>query len=167
MHHLALNIPNFLEFLPGDFWKPAGRLIWSTVILVIGVGIIFVLAKRPKSPEPTTWAMSMLGAIAVTGLMIIAYGTIPHEWLQFADSYLKWDAANYFIRSGDWFFSTDVNKAAAKDTVAVLIYAVFLGLNVYLFSLWQKRPVATDVVTEPTTKSAGTSAYGRPMTTKA
>ena len=65
------------------------------------------------------------------------------------------------------FIHFDVNKQAANDAVAAMIYVVMLGTNIMLFSKWQKRPVR-----EPEPESAaaedrqpaGTSAYGRPMT---
>ena len=35
----------------------------------------------------------------------------------------------------------DLNKQAANDGIAALIYVVMLVGNIQLFSLWQKRPV--------------------------
>ena len=170
---LAMEIPNLL---PSDLFglhfswmHPAGRLIWSTLLLLVGVGVIVFMAKRPKSPEPPTWAQAMLGALAVFGLMILAYGTVPHEWIVFANSYLDWSAAN-FIFHRNRFIHFDVDQQAANDAVATLIYVVMLVGNIMLFSMWQKRPVrepepaggATDDERQP----AGTSAYRRPVTAR-
>jgi hypothetical protein len=45
---------------------------------------------------------------------------------------------------------------------------VMLGLNVYLFAIWQKRPVRQPDASDATEarQPAGTSAYNRPVTAK-
>jgi hypothetical protein len=170
---LAVHIPNPLPKSVLTFnmsWThPAGRLIWSIVLLLIGIGVILFLAHRPKSPEPATWAVSMVGALAAFSLMLLAYGTVPHEWIVFANSYLKWGTAKYVFQKNR-FIHFDVNKQAANDGIAALIYVVLLGLNVYLFSIWQKRPVRQPEPEPDATEArqpAGTSAYNRPVTAKA
>jgi hypothetical protein len=171
---LAVHIPNLLptNALGKHFsWMhPAGRLIWASVLLLLGVGVILALARRPKSPEPPTWAQAMVGALAVFSLMILAYGTVPHEWIIFANSYLNWSAASFLFHKNR-FIRFDVNKQAVNDTVAALIYVVMLVTNIKLFSLWQKRPVrapdddAAGVAAEER-QPAGTSAYRRPVTAR-
>ncbi len=177
LHSLAVSIPNFLpDWGP---LRPAGRLIWSTLLLVVGVVVIQILCKRPKPKEPSTWAQSMLGAVISFALMLLAYGTVPHEWLTFANGYLKWDTTHFLIRgrevgesyllsNGHWFLPINVPLAAIKDIVATLIYVVLVTVNCKLFVKWQKRPLApvADAATAPDV-SAGTSAYGKPMTAKA
>jgi hypothetical protein len=170
---LAVHIPNPLPKSALGFhfsWMhPAGRLIWATVLLLLGIAVIVVLARRPRSPEPPTWAQAMLGALGAFSLMLLAYGTIPHEWIVFANSYLNWSAAKFLLQRNR-IIHFDVTKQAANDAVAALIYVVMLGANIMLFSMWQKRPVApapdagADAAKEP--QPAGTSAYGRPMTAK-
>ena len=168
---LAAHIPNLLptQILVFHFsWMhPAGRLIWATVLLTIGVGVIVVLSKRPKSPEPATWVQSMSGALIVFTLMLLAYGTVPHEWIIYANSYLHWSAAA-FVFQKNRVIHFDVNKQAANDAVAALIYVVMLVGNIRLFSMWQKRPVREPEPAGDTAAAdrepAGTSAYGRPMT---
>jgi hypothetical protein len=143
---LAVHIPNPLPKSVLTFnttWThPAGRLIWAVVFLLVGVGVILVLARRPKSPEPPTWAQAMLGALAAFALMIVAYGTIPHEWIVYANSYLRWGTAKYVFQKNR-LVHFDVNKQTANDAVAAIIYGVMLVTNVKIFQIWQKRPVAT------------------------
>jgi hypothetical protein len=167
---LAVHNPNPLPKSVLTFnlsWThPAGRLIWAVVLLVIGVGIVMFLARRPKSPEPATWAQSMVGALGVFTLMILAYGTVPHEWIVFANSYLKWGTAKYLM-TRNHILHFDINLQAVNDAIAAGIYVVMLGLNVYLVSIWQKRPVRQPEEAEAERQPAGTSAYNRPVTSKA
>jgi hypothetical protein len=169
---LAVHIPNPLPTsLLGKnmtWTHPAGRLIWAVVFLLIGLAVFGFLARRPKPAEPPTWAQAMLGALAVFALMIVAYGTIPHEWIVYANSYLRWGTAK-FVFQKNRFVHFDVNKQTANDGVAALIYGVMLVGNIKLFQIWQKRPVAApapDDATAAEAQPAGTSAYGRPMTAK-
>jgi preprotein translocase subunit SecY len=173
---LAVHNPNLLPysvFGKNMTWMhPAGRLIWACVILLIGLGVIMVIMRRPKSPEPATWAQSMVGALGVFSLMLIAYGTIPHEWIVFANAYLHWSAAA-FVFQKNRFIHFDVNKQAANDAVAAIIYVVMLTGNIVLFAMWQKRPVAQPAPDDASAEApgdarqpAGTSAYNRPVTAK-
>jgi hypothetical protein len=167
---LAVNIPNLLPSnlfgLHFSWMHPAGRLIWSSLLLLTGVIVIVVMSKRAKPVEPPTWAQVMLGAIVVFALMLLAYGTVPHEWIVFANSYLNWGTAK-FVFQKNRVVHFDVNKQAANDAVAALIYVVMLGGNIMLFSKWQKRPVREpepELAAAEDRQPAGTSAYGRPMT---
>jgi hypothetical protein len=173
---LAVHIPNPLPTnalgLHFSWMHPAGRLIWASLLLVIGVGVVVVLSRRPKSPEPPTWAQAMLGALAAFSLMLLAYGTVPHEWIIYANSYLNWSAAK-FVFQRNRIIRFDVTKQAANDAVAAIIYVVMLVGNIRLFSVWQKRPVrepepgdADAGATADERQPAGTSAYNRPVTAR-
>jgi len=113
----------------------------------------------------------MAGAVVVFGLMLVAYGTVPHEWLTFANKYLRWDESHFIVRSNQeigpihWLHFS-INKRALTDTVAVVIYAIMLTLNIVLVSKWQKRTVRTEESEPAADVPAGTSAYGRPLTVK-
>jgi hypothetical protein len=187
---LALHVPNALpESIFGfdtPYLRHAGRLIWASVMLAAGIAIVLVLLRIPKkSSEPATWAQTLLGALFVFGMMALAYGTIPHEWLTFASSYLNFSKATFIVREGQLAGNLppfDIPKSAFVDGVAALMYIVFIGLNVYLFSAWQKRKVREPVTTEVeegediappggpfarlrSRREKRVSAYGRPVTT--
>ena len=82
-------MPNLIpEFLP--FLRPAGRLIWSSLFLLIGTALIVWQMRKPKSDQPSTWAMAMAGSVYVFGLFLLAYAVVPHEIISFCDGYLKW-----------------------------------------------------------------------------
>ncbi|MET1002114.1 MAG: hypothetical protein ABWZ15_09930 [Acidimicrobiia bacterium] len=180
---LALEVPNILPESPG-FLRPAGRLIWCSIVLGIGIAVAFIWARQPKkSAEPSTWAASILGGVVVFFLFVLAYGVWPHEWLTFASAHLNWGKDTYILTQ-DQFASNlppiDVPRYVLADIVAATSYFVFGTINVLLFSMWQKRTVAEPPAVgedgEPVEQlPAGalarfrsrkrTSAYGRPVTT--
>jgi hypothetical protein len=168
-HVLGLEVPNFLPDAIG--LRAAGRLIWTSLLFVVLLAPVLVAIGRPKARHKATWALAMGGAVWVWALMILAYGSIPHEWLTFATGHLRWDESHFLVRSGqpigpfNWL-NFDINKRAITDTIAGLIYIVMLALNVYLFAAWQKRPEAIDDTASVEAKVVGTSAFGRPVTAK-
>jgi fumarate reductase subunit D len=197
---LALHVPNalprsvpwlrlhnwHLTVVHSQWPRHAGRLIWASLILLIGIIAAFVVIRRPKkSAEPATWAQSIAGALLVWVMMVLAYGTVPHEWLNFGNAYLNFNKAT-FVAHHDQFASHippfDITRAVVVDGVAALMYVVFIGLQVYLFAAWQKRKVAEPVAVTAEEGEAppppsgpfarfrrrrevGVSAYGRPVTT--
>ncbi len=169
-HVLGLAVPNILPETLG--LRAAGRLIWTTVLFVVLLSPVVVALKRQKSKLKATWAQAMAGAVYVWVLMVLAYGSIPHEWLTFANGYLKWDESHFLLTSGqsigpfNWL-NLDVDKRAITDTVATLIYVVLAVANFKMFAAWQRRPEAPSVSTAvETEKVIGTSAFGRPVTVK-
>jgi FtsH-binding integral membrane protein len=159
-------MPNLIpDWLP--WMQPAGRLLWSVGLFVIGLVVVFVLMRRPKPDRPATWAECIAGAVGVFALMTLAYGVIPHEWITFSDGYLQWDTTQFVFRSGqdvfglgivNWPFNFD--KHNIRDIIVVLIYGVATGLNVALFVMWQKRGQPKDEATETAPKK---SRFGRPL----
>jgi hypothetical protein len=193
---LALHVPNVLpKYVPWiDFarhkgiyidhhsqWvRHAGRGIWWTLLFVIGLLIGYRLTKKPKPAEPATWAQTILGALAVWAMMAMGYGTIPHEWLTFSNSYLNFNTATFMMRRNR-IIHFDITRSIAGDVGVTVIYGLVLTLQVIMFSKWQKREVAEAVPDDELATSAPerggplarmlrrrerrVSAYGRPVTT--
>src|SRR5262245_16020905 len=168
---LALHVPNALPEsvfgLNTPFLRHAGRLIWASVIFACGIAIVLVMLRIPKkSNEPSTWAATIVGALFVFGMMVLAYGTIPHEWLTFASSYLNFNKARFIVREGQLAGNLppfNIPTSAFVDGVAALMYGVFIGLNVYLFSAWQKRKVREPVAVETEEGAPVEAAPGGPF----
>jgi hypothetical protein len=194
---LALHIPNVLpktvpwiDYGPGgkgfyinhhSMWvRPAGRMIWATLIFAIGIVIAVRLTKKPKRAEPATWAQTILGAMCVWAMMALGYGTIPHEWLTFGTAYLNFNTATFVMRQNR-FIHFDITRSVVIDIGTTVIYGMVLVLQVWLTVRWQKRPAlepaAEGEATDGEPVEAGplarllrrrekrVSAYGRPVTT--
>jgi hypothetical protein len=179
---LGLNVPNLLPRSVLTFnisWaRPGGRLIWASVFFLVGLAIAGYLTTKPKPAEPATWAQTVLGAMLVWVMLILGYGTVPHEWLQFAASYLNFGTDTFAVRRNA-IIPFDVTRQVIAHIVVVGIYGFALTSNVALFARWQKRPVAEpkpaptegeETPIEPSRRgwlqrrARRTSAYGRPVT---
>jgi hypothetical protein len=141
-----------------------GRFFIS-LLLTAACGVFFMwLVKRPKSELPTTWAQSMIGALAVFALFLLVYGVVPHEWLTWADSKLGLREDKILLDTRPIKFS----GRALRDIVAATLYIIFLGLNTVMWIMWQKRGTAKPKPARATAtpEPAGTSAFSRPVTKK-
>ena len=142
----------------------------STFLMtIIGVAIcLWVGARRPLG-TPVTWGEAFVGGTFVFAIMVLAYGVVPHQWLDWADNELGWRPDKLLVA-----FSADgvkFNEAAGdlggrgriivsyetlRDFVAAGLYVVFLGGQMVLWSMWQKRGRAKAAI-EPTSR------FGRPV----
>jgi hypothetical protein len=150
--------------------RPAGRLVWSIALFVIGVVIVLGLMKRPKPDRPSTWSECMAGAVGAFAMMALGYAVIPHEWITFSDKYLQWDTTKFLFRSHqdvfglgivNWPFNFDMHNI--RDIIVVLIYGIVLVLQLALFAMWQKRGDKTAPSADEAPK---TSRFGRPLRRK-
>ena len=163
------------QWLPDwHFFRPAGRLIWFSVIFVIMMIPVIVALRKPKPEKPTTWAMAMVGSTYVFALFLLVYAIIPHEFITFADKYLQWGKDKYVIKSTtaipgissfNWPVSIDLQ--AIRDIVVVGIYGVFFVGTIALFVMWQNRKVKSPDDAEEQTVVVGRSRFGRPLKAKA
>jgi len=136
------------------------------------LALLIPFAKRRPAGAPLTWGEAMVTSTYVFFLMFWVYGVVPHLWLTWADNELKWRPDNIVVGPGDilepvaqggaWFPMT-ISYQTLRDLIAVGMYVVFLGVQMYLWSWWQKR--GTKVAAAATTEIA-TSDYGRPLVRK-
>jgi hypothetical protein len=100
--------------------------------------------------------------------MFMAYGVIPHQWLTHAQNELGWRTDKKVFGPGNVLqaeslggsFPFEINYLQVGDAIAAAIYIAFLGLQLYLFSWWQKRGKVKPVA------ELATSTYGRPLVRK-
>jgi nicotinamide riboside transporter PnuC len=135
--------------------------IASLLATVAMVGIVVAVGQRRPPGTPITWGEGFAAATFVFFLLFMAYGVVPHQWLNWADNELNWRKdAFFFGESGLSLFGRGrilFPKEVLRDIVATVIYGVFLGAQIYGWLWWQnrgrKRAEPPELV----------SPYGRPL----
>lgn len=139
-------------------------LVVSTVMTLLLCGGVFWYAKRRPVGTPLTWGEAMLGAGYVFLIFFLAYGVVPDRWLLWADNELNWREDRLVFGPGDilkpqaeggWLPFT-INYRTVRDLIAVGIYGVALGVNIWMWAAWQNRGKQVE---EP----EPVSEYGRPL----
>ena len=124
--------------------------------------------KRRKPGGSTSWGEAMLAATFIFGVLFLTYGVVPHQWIDHADKNLGWSRDKLIFgpagilkpqSAGGWNPIT-LTYEAVRDTLVVVIHAVFFGLHMFLAVWWQKRGAVTQ-------KELPTSTYGRPLVKRA
>ena len=147
----------------------------SMLAVVIGVGICMFVGSRRPIGTPVTWGEAMVAGTFVFAVMLLAYGVAPHQWLAYADNTLLWRADKLLVGISSagvvWGQKAKtlggsgriiINYQAIRDIIASVIYIVFLGGQMYLWSVWQKRGRK-----KPGDVEAATSRFNRPVLRKA
>ena len=124
--------------------------------------------KRRKPGQKATWGEAMVGAVYAFGTWFLAFGIVPHQWIDHADKELGWRKDKLLFGPGDILkseaqggsFPFDISYEALRDIIVVVIHAIFIGLMVWIFVWWQKRGKEDQ-------KQIETSTYGRPLVRKA
>jgi len=137
----------------------------ATVLLSLA---IIPYGKRRPIDAPFSWGEAMIGATYIFGVLFLAFGVVPHQWIDHADKDLGWSRDKLLVgwggflesqESGGWFPFT-LQYEAVRDTVVVILHVIFFGLYMWLAVWWQKRGEAKP-------KELPTSTYGRPLVKKA
>lgn len=147
----------------------------SVIILILGIALVFLVGSRRPPGTPLTWGEALIGSTFIFGLMLLAYGIVPNEWLKWADNQLLWRPDKILLAissDGIKFGQTataiggrgriTVTYQAIRDIVAATIYILMLGLHAGLWVQFQKRgrrPAAEGTVERR-------SRFGRPMVSR-
>jgi len=147
----------------------------SMLVVILGVAVCLYVGSRRPIGTPLTWGEAMVASTFVFALMLVAYGVVPNQWLAYADKELLWrpDKLLVGISSAGVVWGNNskslggtgrilINYQAIRDIVASVIYIVFLGGQMYLWSVWQKRGRK-----KPGDVESATSRFGRPVLRKA
>src|SRR6056297_647595 len=135
--------------------------------LVLSLAIIPYGKRRPVG-TPFSWGEAMLGSTYLFGVLFLAFGILPHQFIDHADKDLGWSKDKIIFgpfdilkpeSAGGWNPIT-LQYEAVRDIVVVLLHAVLFAMYVYLAVWWQKRG-------EVKPKELPTSTYGRPLVRKA
>jgi hypothetical protein len=163
----------------------------SFIALLLGSGLVAVYAKRRPVGTPTTWGEAMVASIFIFGMLFLAYGIVPHQFLNWADSELKWrpdaygipvgwfgkdgflgsrglgNSKNVLFGDGITFFGRGkvlVSKETIRDILAANLYIVFFGAHLKIWANWQNRGKVAEAKLKAIPSS---STYGRPLVKKA
>jgi hypothetical protein len=145
---------------PGMNQAFLASLIASTVLSLA----VIPYGKRRPADKKASWGEAMFGSAYAFGVMFLAFGIVPHQWIDHADKDLKWDRTKLIFgpggilkpqSEGGWNPIT-LQYEAIRDVVVVLIHVYFFGLLLFLFIWWQKRG-------EVKSTAVATSSYGRPL----
>jgi hypothetical protein len=137
--------------------------LFSFVVTAAMTLAIIPLAKRRPIGTPLSWGEAMVAAVYSFFVMFLAYGVVPHQWLNHADSELNWRADRLVVgpKLGSQHILEKLpfvlTRQVFRDIIAATIYIVFLALQVYVWVWWQKRGQAKAGA------KALLSAYGRPL----
>ena len=130
-------------------------------------GVVWYGKRRPVG-KPTSWGEAMIGGVYIFWMLFLTYGILPHQFIDHADKNLGWSKDKLIFgpggilkpeSAGGWNPIT-LQYEAVRDTLVVLLHALFFGLNIWLAIWWQKRG-------DKVTKELPTSTYGRPLVKKA
>lgn len=144
--------------------------IASLIVTVALAALIVPMAKRRPVGSMFTWGEAMVTSTYAFFLMFWVYGVVPHLWLTWADNELSWRPDKILFGPfdivkpealGGWFPFT-ITYQSLRDLVAVGIYVVFLGVQIWMWVWWQNRGKRA----EAASKEIVSSEYGRPLVRK-
>lgn len=148
--------------------------IASLVVTAIFLAIYHWYASRRSLDAELTWGEAMVAAVFVFAVFFWVYGVVPHFWLTWADTRLGWrpdrllEGPDFGIfdqgivadqNNGGWMPFT-LHYEILRDLIAVGIYVVFLGGNIWYWKHWQSRKARADAAEQA---DAAPSEFGRPL----
>ena len=123
--------------------------------------------RRPKG-TPTSWGEAMLASMYVFFVLFLAFGVVPHQWIDHSDKNLVWDKSKVVYgpfgllkpKALGGPFPFTMSYEALRDIIVVTIHVWYFALMISLWGRWQRRGDA-----KPGTEVA-TSSFGRPLVKK-
>lgn len=156
----AIDVGPIGDIIPDNIWvKFAGYLIvlGSSQLVVIGGLFLWVLNK------PSTWARAAVGAFIAWIELVILFGIVPSEWLNFSQTDLDMSPAKVALTFPRWLVlgnDVAISQAAVKDSVSMGYHLVLLGLGAVL--AYKLQDLGKPMAAEP----EPVSPYGRPLLRK-
>jgi hypothetical protein len=138
---------------------------FGAIFLVL---VVIPFGKRRPVDKPLLWGEALLASVYIFATMFVAFGMVPHQWLDHADKDLGWSRDKLLygpggilkpVSAGGWNPIT-LQYQAVRDIVVVVLHLIFFGLFIFVAIWWQKRGAVKP-------KELPTSTYGRPLVKKA
>jgi hypothetical protein len=141
--------------------------LFSFIITTALALVIIPVGKRRPANRKATWGEAMFGSAYAFFVLFLAFGVVPHQWIDHADKDLGWRKDKIIFGPFDLLkpqelggpFAFTISYEAIRDIIVIVIHAFYIGLMIYLFAWWQKRGVVKP-------KEIETSSYGRPLVRK-
>ena len=151
-------------------WPGMNEAFLFSFLLTTGLSLLVIpYSKRRPKGTPTSWGEAMLASVFTFGVMFVAFGVVPHQFIDHADKELGWTKNLIIYGPGDILkpkalggpFPFTMSYEAIRDIVVVTIHVWYFGLMIFLWGVWQKRGDG-----KPSTEVVATSTFGRPLVKK-
>jgi hypothetical protein len=138
-------------------------LIVSTLVSLLMAGGFALYSSRRDPENHMTWGESSVMSVYIMFIFFLVFGIVPHQWLTLAENEWSfradkiWDAWGLITAQsqGGWF-PFEVTYRVLSDSIAAVIYIVFLGAMVAMWVQWQGRGKVKKA-------ELPSSTYGRPL----
>ena len=146
--------------------------VGSLLVTIVLTALVVPMAKRRPVGTPLTWGEAMVASVYAFFLMFWAYGLVPHLFLTWAGNELGWRPDKLVYgpfnilqpQATDGWLPVTITYQTIRDIIAVLIYVVFLVVQVGLWIWWQNRGKRAEAASKAS--ELVTSDYGRPLVRK-
>jgi hypothetical protein len=153
-------VVDYFNWIPrGPLWKGLGYLtiFAASQMMVVGGVFLWILNQR------MTWARAVFAAFVTWLELVIIFGMVPSEWLNYAQTDLDWSSQRIALVVPPILVlgnTVEISYAVLKDSISMGYHIVMLGAGVVfalqLQKMKQGRPASAD---KPEKKSP----YGRPL----
>ena len=156
---VPLIVDQFNWIPRGWLWKGLGYLaaFAASQMLVIGALFVWVLDQK------MTWARAVFAAFIAWIELVLIFGMVPSEWLNFAQTDLDWSSQRVAVAIPPFLvLGNDVTLswAALKDSISMGYHIVMLGASAVFVLQLQKMRKGAPPAAE---KAQPRSPYGRPL----
>ena len=64
--------------------------VFVIFLTVASSSVIYLWGRRRPVGKPLTWGEAFVGGLFLFGYLVLIYGVLPNQWLQWCDGPLKW-----------------------------------------------------------------------------
>jgi hypothetical protein len=156
---VPLVVDQFNWIPRGWLSKGIGYLVAFAASQMLVVGALFVWVLN----QTMTWARAVFAATITWVELVIIFGMVPSEWLNFAQTDLDWSSQRIALVIPAWLVlgnTIEISYAVLKDSISMGYHIVMLAaaavFTLQLQKMKQGAPAASS-------KPEPTSPYGRPL----
>jgi hypothetical protein len=150
----------FFNWVPRDhLLKGLGYLVVfaASQMLVLGALFVSVLNQR------MTWARAVFAAFVTWIELVVIFGMVPSEWLNYAQTDLDWSGQRAALVLPPWLVlgnEVTIWWATVKDAISMGYHIVMLGASaIFAIQLQRMRHAPPPSAEKPQPRSP----YGRPL----